>query len=64
MTLQKQQALARGNISLAQRCSQLQDDVLGRSAELQRAREQLEHASARRQRAGAPSPLSPLAGGQ
>ena len=32
MTLQEQQALARGNISLAQRCSQLQDDVLGRSA--------------------------------
>ena len=61
MTALEAEALQRENAYLKTRIAQLQSDVGDLSAEVERLRQRLEHASAARNAARAPNPL---AGGQ
>lgn len=61
MSDQDSQRLVQENAYLKRRCAQLQDDVTNLSAEVERMRQQLEHAGARRLASTSPNPLS---GGQ
>ena len=57
MSDQDTQRLVHGSAYSKRRCAQLQDDVTNLSAEVERMRQQLEHAAARRLASTAPNPL-------